>query len=477
METLQHPATEAHRSQQFAEHVQTGTQDVLAQTETREWLGLLRTAERYGLRNLNYQDVVKAHETAGAEAQKATDHIADALHYDDESKAQQFSVILSAKAKRMAEAAFPVTRETPLFEQAQLYENQANFARLIMLDDESFENTREQWEKLDQIEYAKEINAAHGEAKRMNRRMDRHEKIQNVVGKVKKLGRKHADTSSIPVHATEAADRVDEHGQYMLDFDVEAPEQAAPAFTWRDRLTTAYWAAQLEALRVSHAYKQAEKAKNAPAEAAKETPAEKHEYEKKKRRITKGALAGSALRLTMVGVGLYAASKGLDMNQDIMQHNFMQATGESLQSDMNTIAEAAQEQLHEVIQETTAEVGDVTEAIGDTLTEQAAALEIGESAGGGHEGGDREHHSLFSAEAKRIHKGEGLFETFKQMGIPKSEHEQLLREVGPKLEKMGIAYRDHKIGGFGINMTEDGKMPKKALEVISKAAAHRGAHV
>lgn len=74
----------------------------------------------------------------------------------------------------------------------------------------------------------------------------------------------------------------------------------------------------------------------------------------------------------------------------------------------------------------------------------------------------------YSKEALRVHDGEGLFSTFKQMGIPESKWQSVLDESGPKLVKMGEAYRDPSIGGYGLN--GDGRLSRQALDVISESA-------
>ena len=54
------------------------------------------------------------------------------------------------------------------------------------------------------------------------------------------------------------------------------------------------------------------------------------------------------------------------------------------------------------------------------------------------------------------------------MGIPKDKWQAVLDQSGPKLVRMGEAYRDPSIGGFGLN--GDGRLSKRALDVISESA-------
>lgn len=74
----------------------------------------------------------------------------------------------------------------------------------------------------------------------------------------------------------------------------------------------------------------------------------------------------------------------------------------------------------------------------------------------------------YSKDALRVDNGEGLLQTFKEMGIPAKDRQELLNEVGPKLVRMGEAYRDPSIGGYGLN--GDGRISRRALDVISEAA-------
>lgn len=76
----------------------------------------------------------------------------------------------------------------------------------------------------------------------------------------------------------------------------------------------------------------------------------------------------------------------------------------------------------------------------------------------------------FSAEAIRVDQGEGLYQTFDNLGVPAEKRHELLMKVGPKLVKMGEAYRDNdpKIGGYGLN--GDGKLSTNALKYISDTA-------
>ena len=86
------------------------------------------------------------------------------------------------------------------------------------------------------------------------------------------------------------------------------------------------------------------------------------------------------------------------------------------------------------------------------------------------QGGGREGLKVpsYSADALRVDNGEGLYQTFEEMGIPKDKWQAVLDQSGPKLVRMGEAYRDPSIGGFGLN--GDGRLSKRALDVISESA-------
>lgn len=79
---------------------------------------------------------------------------------------------------------------------------------------------------------------------------------------------------------------------------------------------------------------------------------------------------------------------------------------------------------------------------------------------------------VYSPDAINIKAGEGFYQTFKEMNIPKQEWSGLLEKVGPDLHEMQVnghplAYK--MAGQWGIRMTPDGHMPKAALDIISKA--------
>lgn len=77
--------------------------------------------------------------------------------------------------------------------------------------------------------------------------------------------------------------------------------------------------------------------------------------------------------------------------------------------------------------------------------------------------------------AKRIDRGEGWFQTFKELGISAGDRRAFLEEYGDDLLKKfpEVTYKMPN-GEPGILMTDDGKMPKEVLEYIVKHANQEG---
>lgn len=71
----------------------------------------------------------------------------------------------------------------------------------------------------------------------------------------------------------------------------------------------------------------------------------------------------------------------------------------------------------------------------------------------------------FSSAAYSVHHGEGWYETFNDMNIPKSEWSSLLQKAGPKLQENGWAYQMPD-GSWGIS--HPGTLPQGMLELIQK---------
>src|SRR5690606_6698844 len=80
----------------------------------------------------------------------------------------------------------------------------------------------------------------------------------------------------------------------------------------------------------------------------------------------------------------------------------------------------------------------------------------------------------YSAEALHISDGEGWYQTFKEMGVSAEDRPALLKLVGPKLKEMGIGYTAPDLGGYGMYMTADAKMPQSVLDYIHQTAVDKG---
>lgn len=83
-------------------------------------------------------------------------------------------------------------------------------------------------------------------------------------------------------------------------------------------------------------------------------------------------------------------------------------------------------------------------------------------------GGEAVTQPVFSTEALTVERGEGLNHTFKELGIPKDKWAETLQKAGPKLVKMGEAYVDPSIGGYGLK--GDGTLSRSALRTIADVA-------
>ncbi|OGL27821.1 hypothetical protein A3C39_04950 [Candidatus Saccharibacteria bacterium RIFCSPHIGHO2_02_FULL_46_12] len=77
------------------------------------------------------------------------------------------------------------------------------------------------------------------------------------------------------------------------------------------------------------------------------------------------------------------------------------------------------------------------------------------------------------ADAMNVAHGEGWYSTFGELGITsQADQAKLLNNdvLMAKLSNMNLAYVDNRIGGWGIRMPADGKMPADALKLIRETA-------
>lgn len=82
----------------------------------------------------------------------------------------------------------------------------------------------------------------------------------------------------------------------------------------------------------------------------------------------------------------------------------------------------------------------------------------------------------FSDAAETLTSREGAYQTFNELNLPldQAEKHELLHLVGPRLVEMGLAYPAPELGGYGLNMTPDGRMPEEALRYIVDTAREHG---
>ncbi len=80
--------------------------------------------------------------------------------------------------------------------------------------------------------------------------------------------------------------------------------------------------------------------------------------------------------------------------------------------------------------------------------------------------------SKFSRSARHATYSEGWNNTFMEMNIPKDKWAEVLRDAGPRLQKLGEAYNDSRYNNLGIS--RPGPLSNDALEAIVSAARKNG---
>lgn len=76
----------------------------------------------------------------------------------------------------------------------------------------------------------------------------------------------------------------------------------------------------------------------------------------------------------------------------------------------------------------------------------------------------------FSPDALQVTPGEGWFKTFRELGMDSETQKAVLGndKIMGELQSMGLAYTP-ELGGWGMNMPSNGKMPPEALKLIIQA--------
>ncbi len=115
-------------------------------------------------------------------------------------------------------------------------------------------------------------------------------------------------------------------------------------------------------------------------------------------------------------------------------------------------------------------LNDIMNNIGDAADKAKDAATDKPTGGGGHNGSVE--WADFLPKARNVHRGEGWYNTFKEMGIPKEHWADVLNDAGPKLGKIGEAYYDNNAGEWRIS--RPGQLSESALRVIAAASKRDG---
>jgi hypothetical protein len=104
--------------------------------------------------------------------------------------------------------------------------------------------------------------------------------------------------------------------------------------------------------------------------------------------------------------------------------------------------------------------GDMNQPLPSSMPEMPSAMPEG--------GVDSGYYDFFN-----VSQGEGWYQTFNEAGVTNAtDRANLLNNdvLMSKLANMNLAYVDHSLGGWGLNMPADGKLPNEALTLIREAA-------
>lgn len=81
---------------------------------------------------------------------------------------------------------------------------------------------------------------------------------------------------------------------------------------------------------------------------------------------------------------------------------------------------------------------------------------------------------ILGSDERTLSRGEGWYQTFREMGVSAKHRTELLNEVGPYLKEKGLAYWDSNADEWRMNMTENGKLPTSAIRHIAETAHEHG---
>jgi hypothetical protein len=82
------------------------------------------------------------------------------------------------------------------------------------------------------------------------------------------------------------------------------------------------------------------------------------------------------------------------------------------------------------------------------------------------------HELADASDTYNVHPGEGWYETFKDMGIPKDQWTNVLHDAGPKLHEQGWAYFDNTHDEWRIS--KPGHLPEGVVDTLKNASAKHG---
>ena len=163
--------------------------------------------------------------------------------------------------------------------------------------------------------------------------------------------------------------------------------------------------------------------------------------EKGRRHARSMAIGAAALTAAMVGTKIWLSYKGHQMD----------GQGMLAEAPANTVAEPN---------------FDVTPDNNVLLPETSNVSPSGSSGSGD------SHELLSPSEAYNVRSSEGWYQTLKEMGVPKSQWQDVLQDAGPKLEKQGWAYFDKTHGEWRIS--QQGKLPESVMTTLKNASAKHG---
>lgn len=203
------------------------------------------------------------------------------------------------------------------------------------------------------------------------------------------------------------------------------------------------------------------------------------EEQEKRRRSARHGIGGAAIGMVIGGTLAYAAGELIDARPD-GRLKFGDWSNRSINPDVSAeqpvvppVAPPAPEGLP---------AGPTPEEIAKGATIHGSDTPgVAEAINGALGGGTADTGPALSPEhlaaAQTITGGEGWYQTFSESGVVSAQaHAALLHntELMNQLQQLGVAYPDAHLGGWGIRMTADGRMPDAAVKLIRHYATKSG---